>query len=581
MSLALHGTGISKGIAIGKVHRIYSGATDINEKRIHAEQIGHECDRYLAALSSTSAELIAIKSNLPAGTPHEIGAFLDTHTAILNDSSLNDAVIGNIKDKLHSAEWALCQQRDQLLAAFSDIDDAYLRARSEDIKQVTERLLRALTNSQQGVSATTAAKNTIVIADDLSPADLILLHRQGIAGFACEHGSPLSHTAILARNFALPAIIGVHNLKLLKEQELVVLDADSASLLAQPDEHSIDHYRSKLAASETRRLSLQQLLTLPTESADGERATLAANIEIPSEAQHCANSGAEAIGLFRTEFLYMNRSEPPSEEEQFEAYSHVLNAMQGKPVTVRTLDLGADKQVAANPQPDTAVTSNPALGLRGIRLCLAQPTLFKTQLRALVRAAELGPLRIMLPMICNAAEIRQSREIIAEVQQELGLADSVNAPPIGIMIEVPSAALCANELAPLADFFSIGTNDLIQYTLAIDRVDENVNYLYNPLSPAVLKLIKMTIDAAKANNIPVAMCGEMAGDPEFIGLLLGLGLREFSANASGILETKELIRKTYAKPWESIAPQVVNAADKETAQQLLQQALQSADKNSI
>ena len=383
----------------------------------------------------------------------------------------------------------------------------------------------------------------MIVADDVTPADIILLHQQGVAAYITEFGGPLSHTAILARSLGIPAIVGLHHARrLLTDDERIVIDGSAGHALAAPDNAALAFYKRRQQRDKRYQRMLARLKTEPAISKDGQQITLLANIELPEDSAAAQESGAQGVGLYRTEFLYMNREASPDEEEQFAAYRRVLEAVKG-PVTIRTLDLGADKQIDSARSP---TTSNPALGLRAIRLCLKETDMFRVQLRALLRASAYGKARIMLPMISNLQELRQSRHIISEVMAELdraGLAYDSQVP-IGAMIEVPAAALAAPLLAKHADFFSIGTNDLIQYTLAIDRVDDEVNYLYDPLHPAVLKLIHMSIQSGAQAGISVAMCGEMASDPRFTRLLLGLGLNEFSMHPASILEVKRIIMQS-------------------------------------
>ncbi|MDI3260736.1 MAG: phosphoenolpyruvate--protein phosphotransferase [Sinobacteraceae bacterium] len=391
-----------------------------------------------------------------------------------------------------------------------------------------------------GVHAT--ALPPVIVADDVTPADIILLAQQGVAGFITEYGGPLSHTAILTRSLGIPAIAGLHNARrLLREGETVIVDGELGHALADPDARAAAFFQAKRERLQADRARLARLRDQPAVSRDGVAIKLLANIELPEDAAAAAALGAEGVGLYRTEFLYMNRKTLPDEEEQYRAYARVAASAKG-PITIRTLDLGADKQVdsgaRAGPMPN-----NPALGLRAIRLCLKEPELFRTQVRALLRASALGRVQIMLPMISSVQEFRQAQQLIDQARAQLlaegyPVADEV---PVGAMIEVPAAALAAPWLAQHARFFSIGTNDLIQYTLAIDRVDEEVNYLYDPLHPAVLRLIRMTIEAGERAGVPVAMCGEMAGDPRYTRLLLGLGLTEFSMHPNSLLEVKRII----------------------------------------
>ena len=544
MSLWLSGIGVSRGIGIGRVQRLHGGDLEIPEYTLPHSEIEHEVTRFFGAQRRAKEQLRQIRAQIPGGAPGEIAAFIDTHLLMLDDRSLTEAVVALIRSTQCNAEAALKKQRDALTAVFEQMEDPYLRSRKDDVQHVSARILRILLKQEKGVPAqrTEQAEPPVIVADDVTPADIILLSQQGVAAFITEYGGPLSHTAILARSFSIPTIVGLHNARrLLREGEMVIVDGDLGHALADPDTQALDFFQAKRARQQADRAALSQLRDKPAVSRDGVKIKLLANIEMSEDAVHAADLGAEGVGLYRTEFLYMNRRDLPGEEEQYEAYSRVVAAVKG-PITIRTLDLGADKQVDSGsrlgPTPN-----NPALGLRAIRLCLKEPELFRTQLRALLRASAHGAIQIMLPMISSVQEFRQAQQIIVAVTEQLraegqAVADDV---PVGAMIEVPAAALAAPLLARHARFFSIGTNDLIQYTLAIDRVDEEVNYLYDPLHPAVLRLIHLTIEAGERSGVPVAMCGEMAGDPRHTRLLLGLGLTEFSMHPASVLEVKRII----------------------------------------
>ena len=547
MSLWLSGIGVSRGIGIGRVQRLHGGDLEIPEYTLQPSEIEHEVTRFFGAQRRAKEQLRQIRSQIPGGAPGEIAAFIDTHLLMLDDRSLTEAVVALIRSAQCNAEAALKKQRDSLTAVFEQMEDPYLRSRKDDVQHVSARILRILLKQEKGAPAQRAEQSEppVIVADDVTPADIILLSQQGVAAFITEYGGPLSHTAILARSFSIPTIVGLHNARrLLREGEMVIVDGDLGHALADPDAQAQDFFQAKRARQQADRAALSQLRDKPAISRDGVKIKLLANIEMSEDAVHAADLGAEGVGLYRTEFLYMNRRGLPDEEEQYQAYSRVVAAVKG-PITIRTLDLGADKQVDSGsrlgPTPN-----NPALGLRAIRLCLKEPELFRTQLRALLRASTHGAMQIMLPMISSVQEFRQAQQIIAVTTEQLRaeghtVADNI---PVGAMIEVPAAALAAPLLARHARFFSIGTNDLIQYTLAIDRVDEEVNYLYDPLHPAVLRLIRMTIEAGEQSGVPVAMCGEMAGDPRHTRLLLGLGLTEFSMHPASVLEVKRIIMES-------------------------------------
>jgi len=545
MTIALHGMGVSRGIAIGKVHIVKRDQLDIREYSIKKHRIVDEVKRFENALTHARQQLRAIREHIPASTSIDIEAFIDTHLLMLDDVALTKEPMRLIKELSCNAEWALKLQRDALVAVFDEMDDAYLRTRKDDVDYVVNRIQRVLLNQTplQHEKPDQRLTGYIVMANDLTPADTVLMQHHGIAAFATEFGGPTSHTAILARSLGIPAIIGLQNaLRYIKEDEEIILDGSSGIILIDPDRHELSHYHH-LQKKEKRYFSnLAKLKNKPAITLDEVPITLHANIELPKDFETVIEVGASGVGLYRTEFLYMNREAPPDEEEHYATYKEVIDVLKGLPLTIRTLDLGADKQVDGGRQ-SGPVTTNPALGLRAIRLCLKEPALFRPQLRAIIRASVHGPVRIMIPMLSNVHELQQVLQMVNDIKNEL---DEVNIPydhdlQIGGMIEVPAAAICADIFAKQLDFLSIGTNDLIQYTMAIDRVNDEVNYLYDPLNPAVLRLIHTTIKSGKKEKIPVAMCGEMAGETKYTHLLLGLGLREFSIHPATLLEVKQII----------------------------------------
>ncbi len=544
MSIWLSGIGVSRGIAIGRVQRMHGGELEVPDYALTEAEVPAEVERFNAAQKLAREQLRLVRKQIPHGLPSEIAAFIDTHVLMMQDRSMTEAVVTIIKERRCNAEAALRQQTHHLIAAFEQMEDPYLRSRRDDVQHVADRILRVLLKGEKGSAAKVAAgaEPQIVVADDLTPADIILMSHQRVVAFITEYGGPLSHTAILARSLGMPAVVGVHNArKMLQDDEVLIVDGEPGHAIADPDGMALSFYNAKKQKQLAARAALGKLKDKPAVSRDGIKVTLLANIELPEDAKQAAKMGAEGVGLYRTEFLYMNREGLPGEEEQYEAYARVIASVKG-PITIRTLDLGADKQVdsgrSAGPTPN-----NPALGLRAIRLCLRETEMFRPQVRALLRASVHGRVKIMLPMISSLQLFRQAQAVIEGARAELTregkkVADNVE---IGAMIEIPAAAIASPILARYAKFFSIGTNDLIQYTLAIDRVDDEVNYLYDPLHPAVLQLIRMTIQAGDKAGIPVAMCGEMAGDPKFTRLLLGLGLTEFSMHPGNVLEVKRQI----------------------------------------
>lgn len=572
MSLWLKGIGVSRGVAIGRAHRVHGADLDIPEYAISTQDIDQEVQRFKSALTEAREQLQGIQAQIPANAPAEIGAFIETHLLMMQDSSLSDTVAKLIREHHCNAEWALKLQQDHLTEVFDQMDDAYLKTRRDDVAHVTARIQRVLLKQERRIDASNDALQTppVIVADDITPADIIILHQQGVAAFVTEHGGPLSHSAILARSLNIPAIVGLTDArKLLLDDETLIIDGEAGHVLAAPTEDALEFYRHRQKRNERYQRMLGKLKTEPAISEDGVKITLLANVELPNDSKSAAQAGAEGIGLYRTEFLYMNREEMPSEQEQLDAYLQVVNSVEG-PVTIRTLDLGADKTIGHSR--DAAQSSNPALGLRAIRLCLKETDMFRVQLRALLRASAQGDVRIMLPMISNIQELQQTRQLIEDTKVELRTEQLAYDPRVqmGAMIEVPAAALAAPHLARYVDFFSLGTNDLIQYTLAMDRVDDEINYLYDPLHPAVLRLIKMTIDAGNASGIGVSMCGEMASDRRYTRLLLGLGLTEFSMHPASLLEVKQLIIKSNVSELRGQADKLLACTDAEGYREIIE-----------
>ena len=550
MTLALTGIGVSKGIAIGQVYRLHRDQLEIPMYAIPLLRVEEEVARYRLAMETAKRQLRTIRERIPAVTPADIGAFIDTHLLMLEDSTLAEGPAQMIRDLRYNAEWALKLQRDRVVQVFDEMDDPYLRTRKDDVEHVVDRIQRILINQEDQHHAVLEAdlQGRIILADDLSPADTLLMQHQGIAGFITESGGPLSHTAILARGLRIPAIVGVRRARrYLRADEDLIIDGNAGIIIADPDERSFRHYRKRQREERRYQSELNKLKEAPACTADGFDITLLANIELPEDIRAVRKVGAAGIGLYRTEFLYMNREDLPTEEEHYKAYLKVVRSMKGAPVTFRTFDLGADKQPGGGRHITPNVT-NPALGLRAIRLCLKEPGLFVPQLRALLRVSAHGPVKIMFPMLSNSLELFQVLQLVEETKEELRAEGKKfdETIELGGMIEVPAAAISADLFAPHLDFFSIGTNDLIQYTLAIDRVDDAVSYLYDPLHPSVLRLIQMTLQAGNAAGIPVAMCGEMAGDTRYTRLLLGMGLREFSMHPSGLLQVKKIVLESDA-----------------------------------
>ena len=547
MTFTIRGISASRGLAIGRVHAVARGRPEATERRLDPSRVEAEVERFGRAVAAARRELGAVKARIPEGTPKEIAAFIDTHLLMLEDEAITTAPLGYIRELRCNAEWALKLECDALVAVFDAMDDPYLRTRKDDVEHVVDRVqthLREAGGKRPPPGESAAGR--IVYADDLTPADTVLMQHQGVAGFMTEFGGSNSHTAILARSLNIPAVVGLHrSAALLRDGDEVVLDGREGVVIVSPADIVKRFYEYRRREIERTRVARRKLRATPTVTADGEPVILQANVELPGESAGAVRDGAAGVGLYRTEFLFMNRSHPPDEQEQFEAYSELVTALKGFPVTVRTLDLGADKQVDGA-RPDAPATSNPALGLRAVRLCLKDQSLFRPQIRAILRASACGPVRMMIPMLANTTELDQVLRIVRDCKRELDeRGEGYDASmPVGAMIEVPAAAICADIFARRLDFLSIGTNDLIQYTIAIDRVDDEVSYLYDPLHPAVLRLVATTIAAGRKAGIPVAMCGEMAGDTRYTKLLLGMGLREFSVHPNALLEVKQIIGET-------------------------------------
>ncbi len=580
MAIALQGISASKGIAIGKVYVVERGRLEVKETQISARAVTAEIARFKRALSAARAQLSAVKLKIPDDTPTDISAFIDTHLLMLDDSALSKVPIQHIKEQRVGAEWALKLQRDALVSVFDAMDDAYLRTRKDDVEHVVNRVQWALRHGDQGSQEDApvdvdgkALEGRIVFADDLTPADTVLMQHQGVGGFLTEHGGPNSHTAILARSLGIPAVVGLHEARsYVRNDEVAVIDGRQGAVVLDPEEVVVRHFRQRQREIERQRVARNKLRKAPVVSTDGEAIGLQANVELPVDVAAATRAGASGIGLYRTEFLFMNREDAPGEEEQFEAYMSIVEAVKGAPVTIRTLDLGADKQVDGS-RPGAPAASNPALGLRAVRLCLKDHSLFKPQLRALLRASAQHPVRMMVPMISTTQELTQVLSIVKDCQEELTSEGLEFDPdmPIGGMIEVPAAAVCADIFARHLDFLSIGTNDLIQYTIAIDRVDDEVNYLYDPLHPAVLRLVQNTIKAGQRAGIPVAMCGEMAGDARYTKLLLGLGLKEFSVHPNALLEVKQAITSSHIGNTKKLTQRFMRAVNSTAREKLFEE----------
>jgi phosphoenolpyruvate-protein phosphotransferase (PTS system enzyme I) len=544
MSFTLHGLGVSSGIAIGRAHLVSHAQLEVPHLEIPEDRISHEQARFDTALTRVRRELSDLANDIPENAPPEFEAFLNVHLMILGDETLAVAPKTLIASQRCNAEWALKQQMDALLAQFDEIDDPYLRARKTDVVQVVERVLAALLlDTTSAATVATPEDGSILVAHDLSPADVILFKQHKFASFITDVGGTTSHTAIVARSLGIPSIVALHHARrLVREEELLIVDGTHGVVIVSPDETTLAEYRLRQEEWDLERQKLRRLKTTRSATLDGTRIELQANIELPDDVAQAKDNGAAGVGLFRTEFLYLNRRDLPTEDEQFEAYRQVAEDMDGLPVTIRTFDLGADKALLDTER----VSTNPALGLRAIRLCLAEPLMFFGQLRAILRASAYGKVKILVPMLSGVHELNQTLHLIDEAKRSLDQ-DGIRydpAVPIGGMIEIPAAALSLGIFTRKLDFLSIGTNDLIQYTLAIDRTDDAVAHLYDPLHPAVLHLVASIIQGAAKAGKPVAVCGEMAGDVTLTRLLLGFGLRQFSMHPANLLSVKQIVLKS-------------------------------------
>ncbi len=580
MGLILTGVGVSKGIAIGKACLLKGDQFEINEYVLPKHLVAEEVARFRLALATAKKQLKEIHRKIPPNTPADIASFLETHLLMLDDSMLSDVPVKLIKSQQCNAEWALKQQRDALVGVFEAMDDPYLRTRKDDVDHVVHRILRILLNHapQPFESYDGCLAGGIIIVEDLSPADLLLMHQHRVTAFVTESGGVTSHTTILARSLGIPAVAGVHHARRdISHNAVVIIDGQQGLVLADPDENALRYFRARQREEKHHATLLAKLKDQPAVTRDGVTIELHANIELAEDLHILRRVGATGVGLYRTEFLFMNRAQLPSEEEQLHAYLRVVRGMKGAPVTIRTLDLGADKMLQGA-HADAQNTTNPALGLRAVRLCLKDPLLFRPQLRAILRASAHGSVRMMIPMLATPHELAQVMHLVQQIKQELKEEGHKydEKMPIGGMIEVPAAALMADVFARQLDFMSIGTNDLIQYTLATDRINEAVNYLYNPLHPGVLRLINMTVTAGRKAGTPVAMCGEMAGDTRYTRLLLGMGLNQFSMHPAMLLEIKNIVQASHLADLSKVARKVLKCSDSDEINALVDKMNASA-----
>jgi phosphotransferase system enzyme I (PtsI) len=575
MTFSIHGLAVARGIAIGRAVLVASSRVDVAHYFVSPEQVGAEIMRLRVARDAVVDELQRLQKAMPKDAPHELVALLDVHLMLLQDEELTSGVVQWIKSRLYNAEWALTSQLEIIVRQFEEMEDPYLRERKADMEQVGERVLHCLKGTgpmvaqakrpqrpQQELQLGDTDVPLVLVAHDLSPADMLQFKQSVFTGFVTDVGGKTSHTAIVARSLDIPAVVGARTAsQLVKQDDWVIIDGDAGVVIVDPSPIILADYGFKQRQGDLERERLARLRHTPSVTLDGQKIELLANIEMPEDTQAAITAGAVGVGLFRSEFLFMGRQgRLPDEEEQYQAYRRAVDGMNGLPVTIRTVDVGADKPLDETRH--DAAHLNPALGLRAIRWSLADPAMFLTQLRAILRAAAHGQVHLLIPMLAHGSEIRQTIALIDQARHELDRRGAAHGPvKLGAMIEIPAAALSLRLFLKYFDFLSIGTNDLIQYTLAIDRADESVAHLYDPLHPAVLRLIADTIAECHAQGKGVSVCGEMAGDVAMTRLLLGMGLRSFSMHPSQILSVKQQVLRSDAAKLALWAHQVLDSED--------------------
>ena len=584
MTFSIHGLAVARGVAIGRAVLVASSRVDVAHYFIAADQVGQEIERLRVARDEVVEELQRLQRDMPRDAPHELGALLDVHLMLLQDEELTAGVRHWIEERFYNAEWALTSQLEVIGRQFDEMEDPYLRERKADMEQVAERVLASLKGTKVNLAQVrpvprpqqelhledTQDVPLVLVAHDLSPADMLQFKQSVFAGFVTDVGGKTSHTAIVARSLDIPAVVGARTAsQLVRQDDWVIIDGDAGVVIVDPSPIILSEYGFKQRQAEVERERLVRLKYTPAVTLDGEKIELLSNIEMPEDTEAALAASSVGVGLFRSEFLFMGRDHQlPDEHEQYRAYCRAIEGMNGLPVTIRTVDVGADKPLDATRH--DAAHLNPALGLRAIRWSLADPSMFLTQLRAILRAAAHGKVNLLVPMLAHLSEIRQTLALIEQARQELDREGLVHGPVrVGAMIEVPAAALSVRMFLQHFDFLSIGTNDLIQYTLAIDRADESVAHLYDPLHPAVLRLVADTIAEGQRQGKPVSVCGEMAGDVGMTRLLLGLGLRSFSMHPSQILAVKQKIVRSDTRRLREWAQQVLSS---EEPAQLMSQA---------
>ena len=567
-SFNIHGVSVSNGIAIGKANLISNALFEVVRYEITNREIPNEIKRLTRAIDSVRKDLLRIKKQLQKESSEEFSAFIDTHLMILADKNFSEKPKIIINDDNCNAEWALKKQMDFFVDKFEKIKDEYIKERKNDVIQVVERILKVLLGHPRQANQVSNESSAILVAHDISPADALQFKKHQYAAFLTDMGGSTSHTAILARSLNIPSIVALQNARsLIKNNEQIIVDGNQGIVIVNPSKDILEEYQVRQNIWGIEQKKLSKIKNIKCKTLNNENIELLANIEVPDDIKSVKENGASGIGLFRTEFLFMNRKELPNEEEQFEIYKSVVKAMSGKTVVIRTLDSGADKLTSA----DTTISSNPALGLRAIRLCLSEPQLFNIQLRAILKASHFGKIKILIPMLSSLSELRQTKLLIERAKKSLRN-EKISYDryiKIGGMIEVPAVAINAEAFAQELDFLSIGTNDLIQYTLAIDRTDDRVSHLYNSLHPAILKLINLTIKAGNKYNKEVSICGEMAGDSKLTKLLLGMGLKHFSMHPSRILSVKKQVLNSDTQKLAALSSKVLKTKESEIIETLI------------
>jgi len=567
-SFNIHGVSVSNGIAIGKANLISNALFEVVRYEITNREIPNEIKRLTRAIDDVRKDLLRIKKQLQKESSEEFSAFIDTHLMILADKNFSEKPKIIINNDNCNAEWALKKQMDFFVDKFEKIKDEYIKERKNDVIQVVERILKVLLGHPRQANQVNNESSAILVAHDISPADALQFKKHQYAAFLTDMGGSTSHTAILARSLNIPSIVALQNARsLIKNNEQIIVDGNQGIVIVNPSKDILEEYQVRQNIWGIEQKKLSKIKNIKCKTLNNENIELLANIEVPDDIKSVKENGASGIGLFRTEFLFMNRKELPNEEEQFEIYKSVVKAMSGKTVVIRTLDSGADKLTSA----DTTISSNPALGLRAIRLCLSEPQLFNIQLRAILKASHFGKIKILIPMLSSLSELRQTKLLIERAKKSLRN-EKISYDryiKIGGMIEVPAVAINAEAFAQELDFLSIGTNDLIQYTLAIDRTDDRVSHLYNPLHPAILKLINLTIKAGNKYNKEVSICGEMAGDSKLTKLLLGMGLKHFSMHPSRILSVKKQVLNSDTQKLAALSSKVLKTKESEIIETLI------------